>query len=64
MSEAAPGSAQVTGPGGEAQGSSQAAINLTPQQMEQLTDLVYRLIKKEALVTRERKGEAFQQRWR
>ena len=63
MSEAAPpaaGPAAVPGASPAEAGS----MNLTPAQLEQLTELVYGLLKQETLRGRERRGEFMQSKWR
>ncbi len=62
MSEAAPPAASSPAPG--AAPAAPGAIELTPAQMEQLTELVYRLLKQETLLGRERRGDFVQSKWR
>lgn len=62
MSEAAPPTAAAATPSGAP--AEAGAIELTPAQIEQLTELVYRLIKQETLLGRERHGDFLQSRWR
>jgi hypothetical protein len=38
--------------------------NLTPAQMDQLTDMVFRLVRQELQTARERRGEPQQRSWR
>lgn len=37
---------------------------LTPAQLDQLTDMVFRLVKRELLTARERRGEPPQRSWK
>jgi len=62
MSEAAPPTAAAVGLAGAP--AEAGAIELTPVQLEQLTELVYRLLKQETLLGRERHGDFVQSKWR
>lgn len=37
---------------------------LEPRQLEKLTEMVYRLVREELLLTRERRGEGWSRDWR
>ncbi len=51
------------GPAGPGQAAT-APEGLTPKQMEQLTEIVYRLLKEDVLRNRERRGDVLARRWR
>lgn len=61
MAEAEPQAAAA--PAGGA-GAPVEGTNLTPAQLDQLTDMVYRLVKQELLTARERRGEPQMRSWR
>jgi hypothetical protein len=62
VSEAAPDQAAAETAAGSAAPADGPA--LTPAQLDQLTDMVFRLVKQELKTARERRGEPPQRAWR